>query len=119
MTRKTNQLFFLGGAGAVLLAFAAGQLHQHTGSDAARILLGVFLFTAFFFLAVGGVLPWAGTFVLKHPLHNTSGFRDDYAAESEKETGGYMSQGWRRKRERVMLRTIKALGLYIEPDEKS
>lgn len=119
MTRKTNQLFLLGGAGAVLLAIATGYLHRHTGSDVAENLLGVFMFAAFSLLGVGGILPWAGTLLMKYPLQNTSGYRDDFAAEPEKETGGYLSQGWRRRRERVVLRNIKAFGLYIEPDEKS
>ncbi|WP_318909881.1 hypothetical protein [Shinella zoogloeoides] len=119
MTRKANKLFFLGGAGAVLLALAAGQLHQHTGSEIAEVLVGVFPFVAFLSLVFGGVMPWVGTLILKHPMHDTAGYRDDYAAEPEKEAGGYLSQGWRRKRERVMHRNIKAFGLYIEPDEKS
>ncbi|MFC6445013.1 hypothetical protein [Shinella zoogloeoides] len=119
MTRRANKLFFLGGAGAVLLALAAEQLHKHTGSEIAGILVGVFPLVAFVSLVFGGVLPWAGTLILKHPMHDTAGYRDDYAAEPEKETGGYLSQGWRRRRERVMHRNIKAFGLYIEPDEKS
>lgn len=36
----------------------------------------------------------------------------------ESEAGSYLSQGWRRKRERQGLRILKVFGLYIEPDEK-
>lgn len=119
MTRKTNKLFFLGGAVAALLAFAIARLGQGTGSDFAEVLFGVLAFTAWGLLVVGGVMPWFTTFYMKYPLQATDGYRDNYAAEPQKEAGRYMSPGWRRKRERVMLRNIKAFGLYIEPDEKS
>jgi hypothetical protein len=107
------------GAGAVLLALLAAQVHQHTGSAVAFYLVEAFMFAAFVLVVILGTMPWAGPFVLRHPIHNTQGYRADYAAEPEKETGSYMSSGWRRKRERASLRNLKAFGLYIEPDEKT
>ena len=107
------------GLGAVLLMMLAGRIHQLTGSELSHLLVAVFMFAAFILLVILGVMPWAGTLALKHPLHNTDGYPTDHSPEPEKEIGPYMSQGWRRKRERTVLRSIKALGLYIEPDEKS
>jgi hypothetical protein len=104
---------------AVVLMLIAVQVHQHSGSELAHLLAGIFMFTAFFLLVVLGIMPWVGTLALKNPIQNTEGFHDGYAAEPEKEKGPYMSQGWRRKRERASLRNLKAFGLYIEPDEKN
>jgi len=106
------------GVCAALLAVLAAEIHQQTGFELAYYLVGAFMFATFVFLMILGIMPWAGTLILRHPLHNTEGYRGDYAAEPEKETGSYLSQGWRRKRERASLRNLKAFGLYIEPDDK-
>ena len=119
MTRKANKQFVLAGLVAVLLAAAAAHIFHQTDSEIARIAVGLLGFTAFVLLVVLGVAPWVGSIGLKYPIHNTRGYRDDYAAEPEKEVGPYWSQGWRRKRERASLRNLKAFGLYIEPDEKN
>jgi|SRR6187200_3475053 hypothetical protein len=119
MTRRTNRRFLLIGAAAVFLMLLAVQIHAQTGVEIARHLVGVFMAAAFVFLIILGLAPWVGTLVLKYPLQDTRGYREDYAAEPEKEAGLYASQGWRRKRERAGLRNLKAFGLYIEPDEKT
>ncbi|MGB3643041.1 MAG: hypothetical protein WBG88_09095 [Mesorhizobium sp.] len=118
MTRKANKQFVLAGLIAVLLAVAVAQISHQTDSGIARIAIGFLGFAAFILLVVLGVAPWVGNIALKHPIHNTQGYLDDYAAEPEKEGDRYWSQGWRRKRERASLRNLKAFGLYIEPDEK-
>lgn len=118
MTRRANRRFFLAGAAALLVMFLAAQIHQQTGFEIVRYLVGASMVAAFVFLVILGIAPWVGTFTARYPIHNTQGFREDYAAEPEKEAGAYLSQGWRRKRERQGLRILKAFGLYIEPDEK-
>jgi hypothetical protein len=104
---------------AVVFTVLAVRVHQQTGSAWANGLSLLFMFAAFVLVVVLGVAPWGATFVLKYPLHNTRGYRSDYAPEPNNEAGGYGSDGWNRKHERVFLRNIKALGLYIEPKEKS
>jgi hypothetical protein len=119
MTRKANRRFFILGLIAVVLTVLAVRVHQQTGSEWASVLCLLFMFTAFVLVIVLGVAPWAATFVLRYPLHNTRGYRPDHAPEPNREIGWYGSDGWNRKHERILLQNIKALGLYIEPKEKS
>lgn len=109
----------MAGALCVLLTVIAAQVHLATGWELARSSVGIFGFAAFVLIVYLGIGPWFATLGLKYPIHNTQGFRDDFGPEPEKEQGGYMSQGWRRKRERQSMRFVKAIGLYIEPDRKS
>ncbi|GHD13231.1 hypothetical protein ACFOEZ_19725 [Tianweitania populi] len=109
----------MAGALSIVLTILTAQLQQATGWEFGWSLVGFFGFSAFVFIVYLGIGPWAATFGLKYPMHNTQGYREDLSAEPEKERGGYGSQGWRRKRERQSMRFIKALGLYIEPDMKS
>lgn len=82
-------------------------------------MVGPFMLAAFILVVLLGIGPWLGSFAMKYPIYNTQGYLPDYAPEPDKETGGYMSQGWLRMRERTNLRLLLAFGLCIEHDKKS
>ncbi len=118
MTRKTNNrniaIGLIAGIAFVPLASWAQE-----SQNALLILLAYLCMPTFFFCFwIYGVFARGVSFAMRHPIHNTQGYKPSFQAEPAKEKGGYMSQGYRRKWERRSFAVFRSLGIYVQDPEK-